>query len=286
MRNLVVISIGSIFLLLSSCTQNSAEYKELQAQNDSLKLVNAKAGAEVEEMLSLLNDVEDNFNEIKAAENYLSVQSSTGGEMTPSTRDRITNDMRLITETLKKNKEQISELEKKLKGSNAQSAQMKKTLDRLRKELNEKTEALVAIQALMAEKDEQIAQLSESVALLSADVQALQTQTNEQQKVIETQDQKIKTAFYCFGTSKELKEQKILDKGELGANLNKDYFIKIKDIHALTEIPLFAKKAKLITKHPDGSYDFVKEESGNLILKIKDPINFWSLGKYLVIEVS
>lgn len=285
MKNLGFICIGFL-LMFASCGQNSAEYKTLTAQNDSLKLVNARNNAELDELISIMNDVEDNFRNIKEAENYLSVQSATGGEMTPSTKNRIANDMRLITETLQRNKEQISELEKKLNNSSVQSLQLKKTVQRLQSELNEKTNSLVSLQSLLAQKDNQIAELSESVASLSSDVQTLQTQTQEQQQLIKQQDATIKSAYYCFGTSKELKEQKILVKGQLGTNFNKDYFTLIKDINNFSEIPLFAKKAKLITKHPAGSFEMVKESSGNLIFKITNPQNFWSIEKYLVIEVS
>ena len=66
---------------------------------------------------------------------------------------------------------------------------------------------------------------------------------------------------------------------------NKDYFISI-DIREVKEIPLFAKKAKLRSNHPEGSYEFIEDEDGNLALIIKDENTFWSLGKYLVIEVG
>ena len=49
---------------------------------------------------------------------------------------------------------------------------------------------------------------------------------------------------------------------------------------------MFAAKAKLKSNHPEGSYEFVKDEDGNLTLNITDPKTFWSLGKYLVIEVG
>ena len=71
----------------------------------------------------------------------------------------------------------------------------------------------------------------------------------------------------------------------LQAGFNKDYFISV-DIREVKEIPLFAGKAKLKSNHPEGSYEFVEDEDGNLTLYIKDEKAFWSLGKYLVIEVS
>ena len=285
MKNLALIFVCCMVLIVS-CDQSSSDNKALQMQNDSLMLENKKTTAEMEGLLSLLNEVEDNFASIKAAENYLMVQSVTGGEMTPTIRERLTDDMKLITEILNKNKTQIGELENQLKNSNIKSSQFQKTITRLQTELNQKTETLVALQSKLAEKDLQIAELSESVSALSADVNTLKVQTEQQMETIAQQESTINTAFYCFGTSKELKDQKILQKGELSSNFNKDYFTKIKDINKFEKIDLFAKKAKLITKHPDGSYEMKKDESGNLMFMILDAKNFWSLGKYLVIEVK
>jgi cell shape-determining protein MreC len=64
--------------MFASCGQNSADYKQLQAENDSLKLENAKSSTELNEMLSILNEVETNFQSIRDAENYLSMQQQGG----------------------------------------------------------------------------------------------------------------------------------------------------------------------------------------------------------------
>ena len=68
--------------LLVSCGQQSAEQKRLQAENDSLKVENAKATSELNEMLATLDDIEAGFNSIREAENYLKVQQQAGDEMT------------------------------------------------------------------------------------------------------------------------------------------------------------------------------------------------------------
>ena len=243
--------------MLASCGQNSADYKKLKAENDSLRIENTKNTDELNDMLSTLNDIESDFQSIRDAENYLTIQQQTGGELNQSRRDQIKQNMQLISETLKKNKEQISQLEEKLKKSGIQSSALRKTIDRLSSELDQKATTAAA-----------------------------------QSEKLNAQDKALHTAYYCFGTSKELKEQKILSGGGLfskskvlQSGFNKDYFISI-DIREVKEIPLFASKAKLKSNHPEGSYEFVEDEDGNLTLKINDEKAFWSLGKYLVIEVG
>lgn len=278
--------------LLVSCGQNSAEYKKLKAENDSLKIENTKSSSEMNEILSILNDVEADIQSIRDAENYLNIQQQTGGEFSKSNREQIKQNMQLISETLKKNKETINQLEDKLKKSGIQSAALKKTINRLSSELDQKATMIVALQEDLAKKNVRIQELDEMVSSLNEDVESLATTAAAQSEKLNEQDKALNTAYYCFGTSKELKDQKILSGGGLfskskvlQSGFNKDYFISV-DIREVKEIPLFAAKAKLKSNHPEGSYEFVKDEDGNLTLNITDPRAFWSLGKYLVIEVG
>ncbi len=278
--------------LLVSCGQNSAEYKKLKAENDSLKIENTKATSEMNEILTTLNDVEADIQSIRDAENYLNLQQQTGGEFSKSNREQIKQNMQLISETLKKNKETISQLEDKLKKSGIQSAALRKTISRLSSELDQKATMIVALQEDLAKKNVRIQELDEMVSSLNEDVENLATTAAAQSEKLGEQDKALNTAYYCFGTAKELKDQKILSGGGLfskskvlQSGFNKDYFISV-DIREVKEIPLFAAKAKLKSNHPEGSYEFVKDEDGNLTLNITDPKTFWSLGKYLVIEVG
>ena len=287
MKKLVLLGMmGFALIFSSSCVKNSSEYKQLQAERDSLALANTKNSSEMDEMLSLLNEVQDNFKSIKSAENYLAVQSNNSGELAPTTRQKIESDMKFVTETLDKNRQKIAELEKKLKGSTLQSTQLQQLVNSLRGELEQKTMALVAVNDELERKNQQITELSANVSNLSKDVQDLRVQSNSQQKTITQQQKVITTVYYCFGTTNELKKQQILVNGQLGPNFNRDYFIKVNDFKTLQVIPLMAKKGKLVSKHPDGSYEFVKDANNQVELRILDPANFWSLTKYLVVLVN
>ncbi|GHT56183.1 hypothetical protein FACS189451_11930 [Bacteroidia bacterium] len=282
----VLLFCGILALILSSCGKNSAEYKALKVQNDSLLIANAQHSAELDDIVSLLNEVEENFTSIKSAENYLTVQSSAPGELSQSVKDKVRADMQFVTETLSKNKDKIAELEKKLGSSAIQSKQLQQTLNNLRTQLDEKTMALVALNGELERKDQKISELSDNIMTLSKDVQDLREHTDAQEQTIKSQTKEINTVYYCYGTSKELKAQNILKGGQLGANFNKDYFIKVPDLNKLQLIPLKAKKGELVSKHPDGSYEFGKDANGQAELKIIDSKNFWSLTKYLIIEVD
>lgn len=281
--------IGILFFvigLIVSCTnvKESKEYKELRSQRDSLLQQSAGTEAEAAEMIAVISEVEENFAKIREAEKYISTQSAEGGEMSQNTRDRVNDNFRMISEILQKNKAQLDELNKKYSGSDKEIASLRNTINRLNTEMKESSTRLVELQTQLAQKDEQITQLSQDIASLAVEAE-------EQSHTIRNQDQSLHTAYYVFGTAGELKDQKILSGGFLQQTrvlqdtFNKDYFLKI-DIREVTEIPLYASKGKLWSTHPEGTYEFLKGSDGNLTFQITDTQRFWSLTKYLIIEVN
>src|SRR5574344_689580 len=107
--------------MLASCGQNASDYKRLQAENDSLKIEATKSTDSMNDMLATMNDIEADFQAMRDAENYLTVQTQTGGELNQSRREQIKQNMEMIAQTLKKNKDQIAQLKDKLKKSGIQS---------------------------------------------------------------------------------------------------------------------------------------------------------------------
>ena len=68
---------------------------------------------------------------------------------------------------------------------------------------------IVALQEDLAKKNVRIQELDEMVSSLNEDVESLATTAAAQSEKLNAQDKALHTAYYCFGTSKELKEQKI-----------------------------------------------------------------------------
>ena len=267
----IVLFLLSTALLTASCVENSSEYQKLKSENEELKADKAKSTEELNEMLSTLNDIQTDIQSIK---------------------EQIRNNMKLIAETLKNNREQLNALQEKLKKSNIQSSALQKTIDRISKELNEKAEMIANLQEELAKKDIRIKELDDIVANLNQNVETLNATSAEQTKKINEQDKQLHRAYYCFGTKKELKDQNILTGGGLFSkskmakeNFNEDYFISI-DTREVTSIPLYARKATVRSSHPENSYRFVKDTEGNLTLEIVNAKSFWSMSKYLVVEVG
>ena len=281
-----IIYVSLCVLLLASCGQYSSEYKKLQKENEELRLENVKITTEMDESLSLINEISADFDRIKNAENFVSMQTAANGEVAKSTRVKLSEDMKLINEVLSKNKEQIEKLKKQLEGGNIKSNELRKTIERLSMELDEKVTLIAELQKQLAKKNVAIEALDEAVLALSGDLADISKESKTQQKVINIQEKELNAAYYCFGTTRELKDQKIVSGRDVLPNgFNKEYFMEI-DIREVKEIPLYAKKAKVLTNHPAGSYELATDAEKKLVLKIKDINNFWSIGRYLVVEVN
>ena len=268
---------------LAGCTNVKRE-KELAAQNDSLTVALSEKNMALDQAMQAIADIQEGFRAINEAEGRVSVQSQGGEGITDA--ERLKEDILFIQQKMEANRKQIAELEKKLKAGGAETANLPKVLANLQQELNDKVASIAALQGELARKNIRIAELDSAVVILTGDVNALQEITEVQQEVIEQQVDQLNTAWYVYGTTKELKEQNILNKGEVltSTEYNKNYFTEI-DIRDDKVFPLYAKRAKLLTTHPAGSYEFTKDDDKQLTLCVLDPETFWSVSRYLVIQV-
>lgn len=280
----IVLSAFCVAALLASCTNSGQNKETLQAQNDSLMTELSNRDAELDEIMGSFNEIQEGFREINEAENRVDLQ---GGTLeSKSNTEKIKEDIRFISEKLKSNREQIAKLEEQLKNSNYQSAQLRKAIKNLTAELNAKQQQIETLQAELASKNIRIAELDEAVMDLNKNVDELSAENEAKTKTVEAQDKALNTAWYVFGTKSELKDQKILKRGDVlkDNEFNKDYFTQI-DIRQDKEIKLYSKRAELLTTHPEDSYELVKDDKNQLTLKITNPNVFWSVSRYLVIQV-
>lgn len=279
--------------VMTSCDSLSGGSKDqLKAENDSLLMELTQRNAELDEMMGTFNDISEGFRQINAAENRVDLQRGAVSEGSLSAKEQIATDIEFIQKQMQENKEQIAKLEAMLKNSKTNSAQLKKAVESLTQELVAKTQRIEELQSELASKNIRIQELDAAVTGLTADKEALSAENDAKAKTVAEQDKAINTAWFVFGTKKELKDQKILTdtglfkKGKVlkDSDVNKDYFTQI-DIRTTKEIKLYSKDADMLTTHPAGSFALEKDSKGQMVLKITNPKVFWSVSKYLVIQV-
>ncbi|MBQ2435956.1 MAG: hypothetical protein II269_07480 [Bacteroidaceae bacterium] len=268
---------------LASCTNVKRE-KELTARNDSLTVALNEKNVALDQAMQAIADIQEGFRVINEAEGRVAIQSQGAEGITDA--QRLKEDILFIQQKMADNRKQIEDLQKKLAAGGAETANLRKVLANLQKELEAKVVRIAALQGELASKNIRIAELDSAVVLLTGDVNALQEITDVQQGVIEQQIAQLNTAWYVYGTAKELKEQNILKNGKVlsSTEFNKNYFTEI-DVRDDKVFPLYAKHAKLLTAHPDGSYEFTKDDEKLLTFHIIDADAFWSVSRYMVIQV-
>lgn len=288
MKTLVknILIVCGLAVLVVSCGPTK---KELQANIDSLNVELTQANSEMESLMGLLNEVQEGFQQINEAENRVNVNSAENAPA--NVKEQVKADLAFIQAKMKENRERIAELEARVEKGDKNAAALRRTVKNLKAELAAKAEQIAALQAELEAKNIRIQQLDTEVANLTNDKNALTAKNAANEQVIANQDKAMHAAWYVIAKKKSLKEQNVLTntglfkKGDVmeSANVNKDGFTEI-DIRKVVEIPVGAKKATLLSAHPEGSYELVADAEGMQVLKVLDPQTFWSVTRYLVVR--
>ena len=282
MKKLLMMACLAAFVL-TGCNDGKNNAANSAAQADSLNSIIAQKDSELNDMLGTLNEIEDGLNQINEAENRVVLLKNGEGA---TKRQELKEDVQFIATRMKQNKELLAKLQKQLANSSIQGDQLKKTIENLQKQLAEKEKQLQALREELDSKDIHIAALDETINNLNTKTTNLTKESSKKTEVINAQDKQLNTAWYVFGTKKELKNQHIMEDGKvMTGNFNKSYFTKV-DIREVSEIKLYSKSAKLLTTHPSSSYTLVRDANKQYTLRITNSQIFWSTSKYLVVLVK
>src|SRR5574344_350625 len=282
MKKLIIASL--CLATLAGCQDNKSKVDNaVTAERDSLNKVIAQKDNEINDIMSTFNQIEEGLREIGQAEGRISVARDGEGA---SRTQRIAENMQFIQQTMQQNRELIDKLRMQLRESSINGEQLKKTIESLALQLEEKDKELQQLRAELDAKDIHIMDLDEKIANLNTNVSNLSSESAKKSETISAQDKQLHTAWFVFGTKKELKDQQILKNGKvLQGNFNKEYFTKV-DIRVDKEIKLYSRSAKMLTSHPSSSYTLQRDANKQYVLRITDPQLFWSTSKYLVILVD
>jgi len=289
MKKLLVLLIGVV--VFSACHNYKKDAERLMFVRDSLHQETAFRDSSIVGFLNDFSEIQANLDSIKKIEKLVTVQSINGRELNSSQKQMILEDIALLNDLLKRNKELTASLQKKLKDANFKIGNLEGTMKELQMMVDN-------LEAQTQEKDGEIIMLKEDVRKLNIDISSLnekimvvETASQQKSQTIENQTIAMNKAYYAFGTAKELKDNGIIEKsgGVIGMgktpvmkkDFNRDYFTEI-DIRNFDYLRLMAKKAKLITVHPADSYHFTGKKLSDTLFIDNTP-EFWKVSKYLVV---
>jgi len=292
MKKLLIV--GTLLASMWACTdvKETQEYRDLARANDSLATQVSSRDQQIEEFVNSVNEIENNLAAID--KNQLAITDlKKEGEV--KQKDRINEIIKGIDAYVVENRQKLDRLEKQLKTSRNKSASLTKLVAQLKQSIAEKeqqvNELLATITVLEGERDT----LRSTITRKDAEIAQKDTELASRQQAIEERETNLNTAFYKIGSRKELLTAGIIQKsgGVLGAG--RTYKLSPKmvttdftsiNIKNVAEIEMGnTDKRNVLSTHPSESYYFVKTD-GQVLLKIVDPQKFWSVSKYLVVEID
>ena len=282
---------GLMLPLLIACNQDIKEENlRLNTENEELMKENQEKDSLINDFVTSFTRIQENLATIREKEERIQAAKEGDLETSLDQREEIIRDIEAINELLSENRQSIASLQDKLKRYQYENSKFKKMVSDLSKQVEV--------------KDSQVVALKENLATMNFEMEALnnkyvmsEEQRMLQQQMLKAQEEELNTAYYAVGTSKELKDNNVVDKkgGFIGIgktksvaeDFNRDYFTKI-DISKTTSIPMNLEndKAKVVSNHATDSWEWVIEDKKIKSLEIKDPAKFWSSTKYLVVLVD
>ncbi|MBR3958906.1 MAG: hypothetical protein IKJ81_02510 [Bacteroidales bacterium] len=291
MKKFFLIMLAALPLTFISCKGEDPEKVAALQKADSLQaIVDAKDG-EIDALFEVLNEIETNLSEISARYSKVNTLKQGNPEMNTRVKGQITDQLAQIENMLAQNKQKIANLNAKIAELGQENGKLQEFIDNLN--------------SRMADQEKQISDLMSELTISKATIQKLSenvtdlTQANqEKDEYIAYQTNEANKAYYIVGSYKDLKELGIVSKsgGFIGigkkqnttSDMDVSHFQTI-DRSKVTTIAINQRKAQVISKHPEGSYELVMDENDSkkvAYLTIKDVNAFWRFTDYLVISTN
>jgi chromosome segregation ATPase len=259
----------------------------METQKNTLTETITARDSVINEWMSTFNEIEKNLSLIKEKEKVITLNSANV-EFSKDRKEQILEDIKYINSLLEQNKKKIASLNAQLKKSGGTIKALQTKIAELEASMKQSETEIADLKTALADKDFKIDQLN-------AQMTDMQTTIEKKDEEIVNRTAELNKAYFATGTFKELKEKGIVTKegGFIGLGQKKSLIENFPD-SAFTQInlaetktiPVNSKNAKLITEHPSGSYEFIRG-TNNIIesIDIKDPIKFWKISKYAVVEL-
>lgn len=254
----------------------------------------------------LLNEVGDRIDAIQQEQNdlvVLAAQPGIDGKRFVKSRD-LPQALTRIDAHLKKNREQLSQLETLAASKSKESQGLRVFVERLKKQNGSLESQLRTIKRSVGALTKDVSRLKSEVGKLEVQVTEKEQEVKAKEDVILEQGEKLRESeserwagFFVVGTRKDLRSQGLIKEagGVLGLGRrpqlseNLSSFLGVfehVDIREVEEIPLgkVRELGEVLPSRPSTSYAIEQRADGWYLL-IRDPSEFWRL-RYTVILVK
>lgn len=285
MKNVVGVLLLAAITILASCGNAEEEKARQKAVSDSLLQVQQDSLLDM--FKGELEAISKTVNQVSVRNNLLNTDSAEGEVLS---KERIIDQVTQLDQLLAKNQEQLDNLYSRMRENKLKNQELEKLITSMQSRISEREEEIDQLLDMLADKDLVIEDIKSRM-------DTMRRENIELTEDIIEMDEEMHLVYYVVGDQKELKDRGIVTKegGLLGiggakkldvSQLDTNLFTKV-DQREVKDIPLYVKKAKLITNHPEGSYELKLDDEGGVeSLQITNRKLFWKATDYLVIEVD
>lgn len=285
--SLVLIGAAALFVHSNYKKEKNENLAQMELQKTSFSEKLTERDSLINEWLYTFDQIEKDLGAIKQKENIISIKSSDS-ELSKNRREQVLDDIKYINTLIESNKQKIASLNAQLKKSGGTIKGLQDKIASLETDLKQYETDIAQLKTTLVEKDFEIGQLNSKMTDLDFTIK-------QQSDEINSKTMKMNEGFLASGTYKDLKGKGIVTKegGFLGLgrkeslvdNVADSLFSRV-DVTETKIIPVNSKDAKLITSHPENSYEMIREgNKGIAYIEITDPGQFWKISKYAVVEL-
>lgn len=277
--------------------QLKTENQELRDRNTHLEMVNEQQSQMLAQYTEKLNQILDALDAINGKQNeidHMMTRGVEGGFV--STRYDI--DVRI--------RSNLAEIDERLRTSRMYQGEIRRLADRSGGRASGIIASVERLNRLLIGKEREIQDLRRRVAELESTSQVLRQEVARQQTTIQDRERQIgrlqselREAFYIVGTGSDLRT--LVKEGVLqrqrsgftqslyraGSDSFRYRFRRMDPTADRIAVGTGLRGAEIVSLHQSYQrlYRFV-QEGGETVLVINDPLQFWDISKYLVLQVE
>jgi len=206
-------------------------------------------------------------------------------------REAIVAQVMEMKERIQQNKSKLQILTRLASKNENTKIILNQTIKRLQTEMEQKQVQIQALQLDANVSKLRIAELSTTVVNQNNNIAEQKNFVEQQKELIIHQDANINTVWFYVATFNQLKDTKIISntgifqtKKLMDGEFDKKVFTQV-DLRKLNRIPIASHKLKIMSSHPKSSYTLITGINKNMIIEINNPAQFWSISKYLVVQI-
>jgi hypothetical protein len=276
--------------IIVSCTNREQE----QAALEQAEFARAEKDTLENALVNTMEEINNNLDRIREKQGIISMTNPEN----LSRKEEILNNISLINSLIENNKKKIEELSQQARRLGKEKSALTRLADQTRARIQKQESEISELKEKLSQESFKVADLNKKLTELQMTNEDMQV---ERTLLIENNaqlDRDLNKGYFTYGTFKQLSERNLVVKkgGIFGIGKkealasayfrNKASFTEL-DIREATSIPVQGKKPRLLTPHPDGSYEWQHNgEEEYSTLKIRNFEDFWSTSRFLIVEVK